>query len=787
MKTKCLWSTVPLVAAITLAACGGGSSSSNNNDTNNNNVDSLKMPTTLSVLAADSSTTTQAPGVRALATNFFGASRAVSTTVFPATSDFVTDKTNTYVYDSSMESLRTVNMILCLMDQTKADAMLNKGAYIALVDEDKCEQGQNQSSAGSSGQSSGGQTVTYNKWTVNATRASNSDPQIVKIWVPGEPNATDPMAAKDILVEVTVTEGVSAIKPFGSFSMNFVGITSTGTQVMQGMLRTVPNVDNKPQFEFINLGGTELAAGALYGFKEASNVIMDDATGTSGKARTYRKESYDPGTGPIVNERSYALHFNTDLARKAKDAGGTITEACMDRHNFNRQVWRYNLYDGTTGQRVALNSGFPFIYNGKYGHVGYWGVWYEDQTVNLDNQMIARVEYSTGATTNYTVHKAPGKLIRRTRNSITLADLEGMEFYYWADQQYLVTVTGGRFMQTATVTWGTNSGPTTTPITPVDVTPATNSTIWLWSDTLGGNVVYVGGAADATYYSQEFVQPNDNALFGTNTNATVTLKCYDRCLKGGITSPPATEAELYHATNSAGWDYTVTNSGGKVIVSDYLGAPVSVDGIDLSSLGHNWGASTSEMVTTAVAVGITNPWDVYSQAVSYRWETGSNPWNHMTTVETGGVFQVFDKPLQFNYVHENASDANFDGVNNVAYNGKKLMLQYGGPGELWGFPWQQDPNDPNRWYSAVTLKNGVILTQGTNNYVVKAIEQEQSMKFANPANAGDLSACTNVTLDTAGLFATLTIPSAISGNVSFTLADKPTVTTAPAVIGGELQ
>jgi len=45
----------------------------------------------------------------------------------------VTDPVHAYVYDASMQSLDTVNMILCLMEQTRASDMVNQGAYIALV------------------------------------------------------------------------------------------------------------------------------------------------------------------------------------------------------------------------------------------------------------------------------------------------------------------------------------------------------------------------------------------------------------------------------------------------------------------------------------------------------------------------------------------------------------------------------------------------------------------------------------------------------------------------------
>src|SRR5207253_2579663 len=117
-----------------LAACHGGGGSGGGSG----NVSGLEMASTMSVVTAqsDGSHSMRGANARALANPLPGG-------------DFAADKQNVYVYDESMDSMQMVNMILCLMDQTKAADMVNHGAYIALVDEHKCEQGKNQSSAGS--------------------------------------------------------------------------------------------------------------------------------------------------------------------------------------------------------------------------------------------------------------------------------------------------------------------------------------------------------------------------------------------------------------------------------------------------------------------------------------------------------------------------------------------------------------------------------------------------------------------------------------------------------------
>lgn len=780
------------LATAALGACGGGGGGGDGGGA----VSGLEMAHTMSVVTAQS-----------VSGNTFARRRNIVASPLPA-GDFAADKQNVYVYDESMDSLQTVNMILCLMDQTKAADMVNKGPYLALVDEDRCEQGKNQSSAGTTGQSSGGQVATYNKWTVVSSRADNNAPQIVKIWIPQK--ESDSHDGSDILVEVTIDDGVSTTKPFGSFTLNFAGVADAGQMaggqpngnlitVMKGTLKTVANGANKPQFQFVNISGSELGLSVDSGSREAANVVLDNTSGTTGRARALRSETGDfDNSGVTTRVASYALDFDSTHVMRAKDADGDDVadgEKCLSRTNFNTQAWRYNLYDASTGARVALDSGFPFTYNGKYGNLGYYGLWYEGGTVP-DGATISRMTFGSNTTTSYTLRVSPGKLVKRTANTVALDSLEGEEMYYWGQVgsnppgQYLVVVESGHFMATAGVTWDQNGRTTTDLPSPVDLTPSSPGMLWLWSDALGGNVTYVGGATDVTFYAQAFVLPNDTIF----TNGAVTVNCYQRCVKGGLTQSDITaangdEMQLYYPDKTNQGDtpyaYVVDVANGKLRVRDHLNKEVRADALDMSSLpGHEWGVGTGEMITGTV----NNPWDIYSQTVSYHWETGPNNWNQQVVAQkiADGTYPTFDRPLQFTYTFTAEDNRN---PSDTSQEGKKMMLQYGGDGQLNGFPWVQEPGT-NRWHSAVTFKDGVVLNDGTKNYIVKAIELEQSMQLSNPADATDLSACTDNGLDAAGLFgdANMTLPTASDmGTVSFTLNNRPTVTSAPAVIGGVLQ
>ena len=282
-----------------------------------------------------------------------------------------------------------------------------------------------------------------------------------------------------------------------------------------------------------------------------------------------------------------------------------------------------------------------------------------------------------------------------------------------------------------------------------------------------------------TFYGEEFVSPADSTLFPSGTTS-VTLYCYDRCLKGGLSQSQVDAAasvdDLFYASGTER-GYTLSASNGKVILTDDSNSEeVSAVGLNLSALGHDWGINSGEMLTTQLS-NAANHWEVYDKPVSYRWETGNNEWNQMVTVsDAQGNVSTFDRPLQFSYTHSTANDAN----DSSDHNGDKFFLQYGGDGELWGFPWEED-SETNRWYAAVTLADGVQLSDSTHDFVVKAVEKEQTMQQ-------DAGGCTGLNIASLFTDTSLALPTASDiGTVSFTLAEKPVVTDAPAVIEGELQ
>lgn len=801
-----------------ISGCGGGGDTTTSTaSTTTTTVSALAIPATMSVINNAS-----ASAVAALQTNFRAASAGLSKALSDPGTEYSKDKKNSYVYDDSMESMQTVNMILCIMDQMRADAMVNTGNYAVLINNDKCEQGKNQDSSATTGQSST-QTTDLWRWVVNTSRATNSAPQVIKAWSENK-EMGGPGQSQRIEVETTVTEGVSSANPFGKFTMNFKGVNpTTGAVMMKGTLKTETATGGKVAFTFYEVDGTQSSTyspGEFF-FERASSVVTAP-DGTDGVAQTISLEEGNFGGGVQTNSAGYAIAYNTTHVLRAGNSNTTKAQLqamnsstpgiCLSRTNFNTNVWRYDLYhaaDGTfngnavtAGQRVELNSGFPISYdNGGtsvFGHVGYWGIWLNDPTVTLANgATITRQEKNSTTAENYTVVQAPGKLIRSTAKQVAVGKLVGETLTYWGQKpltttfgqwqvQYMLNDGGAHpadgFYIVAEITGHDQSGPIATPVTPhVNVTPTTGNFLGLFSDSLGGRVNFVGGSTHVVYYVEEFVNGND-ALFA-GSDAAVTLKCYQRCLKGGIsqTDVDNPNPDAVFAPNAPDVNTPVTYTLSRTDMAlKTVGTPATVTlatGVTPGmSSSHQWGMNSGEMITSNIS--ITNMKDLYDPAVvsvSYRWETGHNPWNKLTAVKNAaGTFVSFDKPLQFTYDHTTANDANAD----TAYNGKTFRLNYGGNGDLWGIPSSSDAS--GRWRSAFAIKDGIAMgpTTGTE-FVIKAREEEKKLRE-------DLAtgACSPLVINQPAT----PLPTGVDSTFStFNNGAMPTVTTAPAVIEGEIQ
>ena len=733
---------------VVLQACGGGGSST----PAAGSVSGLEVASEMSLVESQSVTAGSANIAKA-----FSATKAA-----PTSGAYLTDPLNTYVYDESMEALEIINEILCSMDQTQyATAnLVNADPYIALIDNEACSKSSDKSSE-QGNQSSGSAAEELETWVVKSERSSSSASHIVRVWIK-EDSEGEFEPAKEIQAKAKIVEGVSATSPNGRFHLDFkmVNASDTSKTIATGYLETVDRDDDLIEFQFAMEGTDD------FDVSEGSHVVTNVA-GTEGHA--YASHSFSMGS--FTETGAYQVAYNGNYYKTVKGS----TEKCLDRKNYNSKVFRYGVYSASGSRLNIANPGFGITIDtdddgtiDEFGWAGYWGIWFPD-SITITNGMEVKRDVS-GTETTYTVVYAPGKLIKHTRSTLTLADLASDNLDYWDENGQGVRVqwTNGNLYEVATQSFG-QSGPTWTTLdTPVLFSYFADSWYGFWREGIG-NVQLVVPSSGIISNTTEVSIDTQAIQVASDLSGELTLNCYQDCPHANITqaqidwTDSATPFETDSNNVNTPTVYTISPTDMTLKLSGESVALVT-GVIPGSTSPNSWGVHSGGMVTDAVKATMTNPWDVWSQDVFYSWETGHQQWNKFTGLKDSNSTAVdFDPPVQLRYTHTASSDTYF--------------LDYSGFGELHGIPWEQDEDMNNRWYPTLTIPDGSEATNSGTTYYIRALDMEQTMQTVAASN------CSGLTINTS-----IGAPQAVS--VKYTdpsLGTKPTVTDDPKVIKGIVQ
>jgi hypothetical protein len=731
-----------------------------------------------------------------------------------AGSAYFTDAQSSHVEDATSKGIGTVNMIACIMSAMKPDVLVNKGDYIALVDENKCDPNSRSSTSQSGGSGSSAATE-YTTAVVNSSRATNSDPMRVKAWL-GEDQQGQSMT---IFVNIAASQAPSTSNPYGVFRLDFCGhadSVTTSACMMKGYVDA--------QSGSLSFYQDEGSGGGGGGGSTTALQLTSVGTGT-GSGKISRSETQ--GTATVSEIFAFAYDQNNFLRGDqcfSRDASDPAT---------GLSVWSYGLYDATTGDRVTLNSGFPIQYTtggATYqGYLGYWGVSLPPGAGTLANgATVQKVDYGSGnspTTTSYTVIKSDGKLTKYTRKSTTLDKLDQITLDTWvnnatgffvgaqSNMQYELywDNAAGNFKVTGQVICGGN-GCQTQALTTVQTVPASffinQGGLQGWSQSLGGEFfVKMGGIVgtlDATtvavnYRVQDIVYPADmpTTLYCVNNCPTAaTMSAY--FVSGSTAQSPFTSATFNNWNpTAAGNVVTYTSDATNAVLKDNTAAAITftdATALQQSPMYGN-GVRTGRLFTTLASAecstgsGTYCDYKVNDADVYYQWETGSNNWNQFAAVkDSSGNVVKFDAPLQVNYSVPT-------GTQYGQYAGKTIVLQYGGFGNLWGIPGQcvsrltnqplscdnQEARFVPQFVIPMSDTTGVV-TSGSTTYLVKWLDREIRFARKDPSVCASLVVPSNVTLPTAA-----TVQNPADSASSIYIGAKPTVTTAPRVIQGDVK
>jgi hypothetical protein len=809
------------LAALSISNCqtsssDSGSSSSYSSPSAESGSSSLSISSKVSIVEAQEDSTysgTAESGSKALVIDINLIKAAIERTINPATfaagSDYNQDVTEFWVHEDSIQAFNTVNEILCSIAQSKYDDMVGQGNYRAQIDVSQCSSSNDNASEqmqNSQNQSSSSGKTEYENWVVNSSRETDQ-PHIVKVWI-NETASDEHDMDKMIMAKLEIYRSPTSENPFGYFALNFMGYPvdengdadTTQDPVFKGYMRTVTNSDGETLLQFSNnmsFGPQEFAEQATF---------SRSADGSSG-AGTLSSPDFSSQGAPET--QIFNIAYNADNFLRQKESK---TAKCYDRDDFKTTIWDYSMYD-SAGARVQIDSGFPIKYvSGSdefFGWVGYHGLWMPDDTSVGNGDTVFKQEWNNNVTTEteYTVFQAGGRLMKHTRQEMTLGELVNVPLqWHGLDQasntyvQFRIVWNGSTLQKTAILDEQNWSWTEMSPAEDLDLSGSGNFTFHFWSEALGGsgsvnimdnsgNYSAPGSSTPVIFHVQDMVYPTDTV--------PASLACFDQCPDPDKLADSSSQSLAFSgdtwfqdATPDAS-NYHQYNFDSSTMVLQYEGADVVMTQANQS---QQWGfhsgmlfePSSANLSTVACDwdSSQTCNWQAWDRMTEYyTWETGPESWNKFTAIKnTSNQFEKFDAPMKVTYTHAQTDSSAYD----YKYNGSKFVLEYGGFGNLHGIPGRcidrntgatTSCNGEVRWVPEFSIKPGVTVANAADStieYVIKPLHGEQRMSNVDLANCSSLS------------LTTYELPG-ISDWVNPAIGSKPVITDAPAVIGGVVQ
>ena len=665
---KYVKSSAILGTILLLSGCGGGGSDTSSVE--NVAVAGMHIPSSVSAVTDNSSSN---DSVSAMNINY----AAVNAAFNAQGTDYSNDSVDSWINNPTAESIGLVNLLLCVMDGLGADNIPN-GNYKTLLDFAVCEEMDG-------GDSTAGTQIIYSPAVVSSSRVDNDSEQNITTWL-------EIMSGDDhdkVIIETTIYKESSINYPFGEFTMNWEEASSVDSPSFKGVIK-IYTADGKTYIKFWE--GNNESEGKIM----ALHVEIDDAAGVTGRGIAIPEYVVNTGTRYIDK-----IAYNDDFVKSLKESTNATT--CYDRKDLFSSVYRSNLYEKETGNRLDLKGGFGAIYanNGiNYdAYFGKWGLWTQN-----DTDTPAKITKRSTAE-EYDMVYTPGRLVKETSGTHILVD--GDLFREWNCDGDSCTNTDYSW-QASDSTFRNTDG--------TQVTVDTNAGIH--SLQFDGSAIYKDNSESLGHriiYSQhDNVAPWSDDLSGGSLNLT----CYGSCPTGEVDQTFLDNQ--WNPTNDIDWsdngiDYIFDKA---TMQLEYNGAVIK-----LASTVTDKNASLYMRLVPQGTI-IENYWEIYNQKTSYQWNVGINKWNKgVFAKDAAGAWYEFDKPIQFAYTHTTANDLN----GKVENNGKRYFLNYNG--SYLGFNWKKDI--VGRWVKDVNLKNGIELYTDASGkvYVNKSIGIDKTMKI----------------------------------------------------------
>jgi hypothetical protein len=669
----------------------------------------------------------------------------------PADSPYRTDLQFTHNKDYTADALKIIGIVSCYVRSMAPEVAYNKvgtAPYVALVDQNKCEE----SDQGSSG-NSGSTALTTNFATSVVQGAVDSNGVLTaKVWMAGKDESGIDIKTA---VNVSITGGPAKSPPYGQWEVNWCDLNTAETScTSKGHAR----VDATGMRAYINEQGS--------GWSNEMSVLGDiSADEKSGGGRFISKK----GNGNVIQDDVagyYAFEPGLMYSKFTDNQNSSSSEQCLlpdsSRPGTLISTWETWLYDTQTGQKKDVNSGFQIKdAEGNWGWAGYWGVNFGNK-VPANGATVSKVDNNGNTVGSYSVQSTIGKMHKIEVTPGTLNNLVNLPLRGWGPKS-LATGVPSDSSQWVNLSYkwdGTNfiissyqictNQCTETAVGPVPISldelsgtlNQDNMSAWLDGTNTNYNIIIAKwDNPNNTWTRVRFTNPSDvvvksrtdTVVNPDDANIPTSLFCVGQCVDSNLNIVQEHNVEqsgvrqyTWNASNgslkygSTGIDFTSNSNN-----SYYSGVLVSQN--DLSELAcKKWDGQTN--VDAYCEWYADNKLSTY-----YRWESGPNSHNRYVGLkDSSNNLVTFSPPMNLTYqVPQNDTYAG-------DYAGKTVSIQYPGGGNLWIPGYCFDPTSPSRarkqcdsstdWANEFVIPydttTGIVTETSTNNqYYVKTLKR----------------------------------------------------------------
>lgn len=455
-----------------------------------------------------------------------------------ADTDYGQAAVDVWVEDDSNDLLELPRQFACIISNTRPD-VTGTGNWEALIDEVDC----GLESADENYERGG---IDYARVIINSSRASDSDPQEVVAFFEGK--------NMDYIAQVDVTQSPEQFAPYGEW---YFAAKLEEEITVSGITANLGNYGGA----FVDIGpgatdGTvEIKTGVGFDIPAvAQSLIPSDALPDSVASiirfsgETLDEAVYlgDTGSNLMAGRTNGTAFYRATLSSDGTSlVSGSGT--CLARDNVWENVYRYGLFDATSGDRVSMTGGFGFEFTNSgttsRGYIGNWGVWLDSQSAIFTPSNRTQDITADGPNGDVarTLDWAPGKLIALDEVDNALLDGDAFSFF---DQN-------NSWTHSVAVWNDTNTNFDVTPDTDYDgqADSGASSTTLAASDLSSGEIVF--------FYSFE---KNAQVIWEGASSVKVFVRD-DVSASSDYTDESVTEFRSYDGNNPAAGNFPVSFSG----------------------------------------------------------------------------------------------------------------------------------------------------------------------------------------------------------------------------------